>query len=211
MAIKRTQTHTAPPPSTKKPSSGFFALTSERTVPLVEPVKVLFVERSTGEGEYLRLHLAAFGYDVLTRRRLAAEADLGAIIMPARSFTGMAPPGVPVVLTGTYEELAARAGVEVAYLVEDPLSPADAIRILGLLCRKESLDLRVRAEVSLDAHGCTPAQRDVALHQLNGFRIGRIADALQVSEKTVKNHLTAVYQRYGVKGSVELRAKVFGS
>lgn len=206
----------APTPTTLRQSgiskaneSGFFPLHSKRTAPLVGSVKVLFVERSAGEGEYLRLHLAAFGYEVITKRKLAPEEGMGAVLMPVRAFSGMTPSGVPVVLHGPYDELKdAPAGV--TYLIEDPLRPADVIRVLDNVLGKVSLADRTRAEVSLETHGLTPAQREVALYQLSGYRINRIAEALQVTGKTVKNHLTKVYQRYGVSGSVEFQRAVFG-
>jgi DNA-binding CsgD family transcriptional regulator len=173
-------------------------------------VKVIFVG-DTEEGEYMRLHLAAYGYEILTRRRLTPEAGLGAAIVPAKAFSGMTPAGVPVVLVGAYDELLELSPrVNVAYLVEAPLRPAEAIRVLNALLGREAVDLRVRAEVNLEAHGLTPAQRAVALHQLNGLRIAGIADTMQVSEKTVKNHLGKIYDLYGVRSSVELRALVLG-
>lgn len=76
---------------------------------------------------------------------------------------------------------------------------------------------RARAEASLDglgraieeqctAWGLTPAEREVAVHLLKGQGHKQIAAATGRSERTVRQHAVAVYEKSGLGGRAELAA-----
>lgn len=76
---------------------------------------------------------------------------------------------------------------------------------------------RQRAEAALDglghaideqfaAWGLTPSEREVALLVLKGHGHKQIAAATQRSERTVRQHAVAVYQKSGLGGRAELAA-----
>ena len=76
---------------------------------------------------------------------------------------------------------------------------------------------RVRAEQALDGFnraidqqftvwGLTPAERDVALQLLKGAGHKQIAAATGRSERTVRQHAVAVYEKSGLGGRAELAA-----
>lgn len=56
----------------------------------------------------------------------------------------------------------------------------------------------------------TPRQREVAQLVLQGYRNWQIADILQISENTVVNHLSAIYDRTGANGRTALAIMMGG-
>jgi HD-GYP domain-containing protein (c-di-GMP phosphodiesterase class II) len=54
-------------------------------------------------------------------------------------------------------------------------------------------------------------QWEVLSHLMRGERVRTIADKLFVSESTVRNHLSAVFERFGVHSQVQLLALLSGS
>lgn len=76
---------------------------------------------------------------------------------------------------------------------------------------------RLRAEAALDgmgraideqfsSWGLTPSEREVALLLLKGFGHKQVAAATQRSERTVRQHAVAVYEKSGLAGRAELAA-----
>ncbi len=56
----------------------------------------------------------------------------------------------------------------------------------------------------------TPRQRQVSALISQGYRNWQIAEILKISENTVVNHLSAIYDRTGVSGRTELAIKMAG-
>jgi DNA-binding CsgD family transcriptional regulator len=54
--------------------------------------------------------------------------------------------------------------------------------------------------------GLTPTEREVALQLLKGHSHKQIAFAMQRSERTIRQHAVAVYQKSGLSGRAELAA-----
>jgi DNA-binding CsgD family transcriptional regulator len=57
-----------------------------------------------------------------------------------------------------------------------------------------------------DAWGLTPAEREIALLQLKGFRHREIADLRKTSERTVRHQALAIYRKSGLNGRSDLAA-----
>ena len=68
-------------------------------------------------------------------------------------------------------------------------------------------DQRHRIPVSARELGLTPRQGDILALILEGYPNRKIADQLFVSESTVKEHITGLFQRLSVRSRVELIAQ----
>ena len=55
----------------------------------------------------------------------------------------------------------------------------------------------------------TPAERDVLTKLLDGLRNLEIAEQLELSDKTVKNHISHILKKTGTTSRLELTIKVF--
>jgi DNA-binding CsgD family transcriptional regulator len=66
--------------------------------------------------------------------------------------------------------------------------------------------LAAAIDQQLQAWQLTPAERDVAFGLLRGFSHKRIAALSNRSERTVRQHAIAVYQKAGLRGRAELAA-----
>ncbi|HEX3393886.1 MAG TPA: LuxR C-terminal-related transcriptional regulator, partial [Acidimicrobiales bacterium] len=67
------------------------------------------------------------------------------------------------------------------------------------------------ASMFLDAHGLTPAQARVAGLVLQGRSTSEIVDELRISRHTVQEHLTAVFDKVGVRSRRELVAALLAN
>jgi len=66
--------------------------------------------------------------------------------------------------------------------------------------------LAVEIDRQLQKWGLSPAEREIALFLLKGYSTKEIADHLGKSERTVRQHCSAVYKKSGVTGRAELSA-----
>ncbi len=62
----------------------------------------------------------------------------------------------------------------------------------------------------LDAHGLTPAQNRVAVLVLRGYSTRAIVNELHISAHTVQEHLSAIFDKFGVGSRRELVASLLG-
>jgi len=79
-----------------------------------------------------------------------------------------------------------------------------------LLARALELARRSSAGASIEntLKQLTPRQRDVALAVAQGMSNKRIAKSLGITERTVKTHLTSVFEKLGVKDRVSLAIRL---
>jgi len=66
--------------------------------------------------------------------------------------------------------------------------------------------LGVAIDRQFDKWGLSPAERDVALLQLKGFRHKEIADLRKTSERTVRQQALSIYRKAGLSGRTDLAA-----
>ncbi|MFA9428587.1 response regulator [Egicoccus sp. AB-alg2] len=90
----------------------------------------------------------------------------------------------------------------------------DAVRRLGDGQRYVSSNVADRATALAARREVAPAaltsrERDVLLALARGLRPGEIATSLELSVKTVKNHLTAVYHKLGVETGAQAVAEAY--
>ncbi len=63
--------------------------------------------------------------------------------------------------------------------------------------------------LSLLSERFSTRQSEILTRLLRGDRVQEIADAMYLSPSTVRNHLTAIYRKFGVHSQAELLAKLF--
>lgn len=113
---------------------------------------------------------------------------------------------VPVVMVTAFadvEKVKTALNLGASHLLEKPFRAADLISVVERLVAARS----GRAEavkVSFARAGLTPREADVALLALKGLSSPEIANVLTMSEKTVRQHLSRVYEKHGVSGRGEL-------
>jgi len=66
--------------------------------------------------------------------------------------------------------------------------------------------LAVEIDRQLQKWGLSPAEREIALFLLKGYTTKEIAHHLGKSERTVRQHCSAVYKKSGIAGRAELSA-----
>ena len=91
------------------------------------------------------------------------------------------------------QELGQFGSFEISVMRIDPLDKAVLVNIN---------DLRLSRERNVDR--LSPRQLEVATLVASGCRNWQVADQLGISEKTVVNHLSAIYEAIGVGSRTEL-------
>ena len=56
--------------------------------------------------------------------------------------------------------------------------------------------------------GLSPREREILTHLLSAHRVPQIAEALHISQNTVRNHLKSIFQKIGVSSQAALIRKV---
>lgn len=113
---------------------------------------------------------------------------------------------VPVVMVTAFadvDKVKTALNQGASHLLEKPFRAADLVSVIERLTaerpgRTESVKL------SFSRVGLTPRESDVALLALKGLSSPEIAQVLGMSDKTVRQHLSRVYEKYGVSGRGEL-------
>lgn len=115
---------------------------------------------------------------------------------------------VPVIMVTAFadvEKVKSALNLGASHLLEKPFRAADLVSVIERLMAARS----GRAEavkLSFARAGLTPRETDVAFLALKGLSSPEIADVLTMSEKTVRQHLSRVYEKHGVGGRGELVA-----
>ena len=94
------------------------------------------------------------------------------------------------------------------YLLEKPFTFASLIRVIhNVLATPRSL--QDCADRGLAALAITKRETDIARMLLKGLSNKDIADVAQISEKTVKQYLTRIFQKAGVQSRSEFFSYIF--
>lgn len=81
------------------------------------------------------------------------------------------------------------------------LSPSIAARVMDLA--------RARSNADGGAPGLSARELEILRMLARGYRASEVAEGLYVSIKTVKNHLTSIYAKLGVKTAAQAVAKAY--
>jgi len=85
-------------------------------------------------------------------------------------------------------------------------SPAGPIAVVV-----EHADAHTTAPLLLAAHGLTPRETEVARLVLRGASTAAVVDALHISRHTVQDHLTAIFDKVGVRSRRELMGRLLAT
>lgn len=75
----------------------------------------------------------------------------------------------------------------------------------------EHADAHTTAPLLLAAHGLTPRETEVARLVLRGMSTAAIVDELHISRHTVQDHLTAIFDKVGVRSRRELMGRLLAT
>jgi DNA-binding NarL/FixJ family response regulator len=192
--------------------------------------KLLLVEDDTGARTILSAALRARGLDVrcagdvaealrisdettdfdavVTDIVLEHDADGGLDLIPELRRRGVSAPFVVVTAFADKRRLKRAIELHVAYLLEKPFG---ADQLLGVLSRvwSETPDLGQLVRDALSVASLTSKEEEIARLVLKGLSNQEIATALAISDKTVRQHLSAVYAKCGVSSRAEFFHHVF--
>ena len=112
----------------------------------------------------------------------------------------------PVVVVTAFADVAkvkSALNLGASHLLEKPFRAAELLSILERLMAPRP-DASEAVAMAFARAGLTPRESEVALLALKGLSSPEIAQVLSMSDKTVRQHLTRVYEKHGVSGRGEL-------
>lgn len=115
----------------------------------------------------------------------------------------------PVVMVTAFadvDKVKSALNLGASHLLEKPFRAAELVLVIDRLLAKstEEVDRTESIRAAFDRAGLTPREGEVALLALKGLSSPEIAQVLAMSEKTVRQHLSRVYEKHGVSGRGEL-------
>jgi DNA-binding NarL/FixJ family response regulator len=119
--------------------------------------------------------------------------------------------GTPIVIITSAADLEiAREGLNhgAAYLLEKPFDPEQLRKILENLW-EEPRGLGCLMERFMDIHSLTPKEKEITRLLIKGLSNKEIADMTGNTEKTIKFHFTAIYEKCSVQKRSELFNAIF--
>lgn len=115
-------------------------------------------------------------------------------------------PHLPVAMVTAFadvEKLKSALNLGASHLIEKPFRAAELLAVLERLLTTTSEPSALVAAAFARA-GLTPREEEVARLALKGLPSPEIAAVLGMSDKTVRQHLSRVYEKNGVSGRGEL-------
>lgn len=115
-------------------------------------------------------------------------------------------PQAPVVIVTAFADVAkvkAALNLGASHLLEKPFRAAEILSVVERLLTDRPEPLATVTSAFARAR-LTPREAEVALLALKGLSSPEIAQVLAMSDKTVRQHLSRVYEKHGVSGRGEL-------
>jgi DNA-binding NarL/FixJ family response regulator len=116
------------------------------------------------------------------------------------------PTGMPLIIISSAADLKiAKEAMNhgASYLLEKPFEPETLIKELERLW-EEPKGLQAMVERFLDMHSLTPKEKEVVRLLLKGLSNKEVAEIGGNSPRTIKFHLTSIFEKCGVKSRTEL-------
>jgi DNA-binding NarL/FixJ family response regulator len=116
-------------------------------------------------------------------------------------------PDIPVVMVTAFAEVdnvKAALNLGASHLIEKPFRAAELLGVLERLKGTRRPDPAEAVARAFERAGLTARETEVARLALKGLSSPEIAHVLAMSDKTVRQHLTRVYEKHGVSGRGEL-------
>ncbi len=163
------------------------------------------VDSAADRAAALQLAAAGAHYDaVVTDVVLGDEEDGGLDLVAGLREVGLTAPVVVITAFADKRRLKRALELHVSYLLEKPFSAEQLIKVLRKLW-EEADDLSHYVTQALSRARLTPKESEVARLLLKGLSNDEIAHVL----KTVRQHLSSVYQKAGVSSRTEFFHYVF--
>jgi DNA-binding NarL/FixJ family response regulator len=132
------------------------------------------------------------------------DDDRGGLrVLEALRVRSVHAPVVVVTAFADVEKVKAALNLGASHLLEKPFRAADLLSVIRRLMEARS-DRSEAVRLAFLRAGLTPREAEVALLALKGLSSPEIAQVLTMSEKTVRQHLSRVYEKHGVSGRGEL-------
>ncbi len=163
------------------------------------------LEEATAEIDSPRKgHSAPIDIDIAVLDLVLGDDDRGGLRVLERLRARSA--SVPVVMVTAFADLPnvkSALNLGASHLLEKPFRAASLLTVLDrlLTVRPDPTEAVLRAFARA---GLTPRESEVALLALKGLSSPEIAQVLTMSDKTVRQHLTKVYEKHGVHSRGEL-------
>ena len=141
---------------------------------------------------------------IVTDLVLGNESSISGIeLIPRLRALGIRTPVVLVTAFADAPRMKAALNAGAAYLLEKPFT-TQALREVIDDVTSEDAGLKRMVSLRLSQARLTQREEQVARGALNGFSSGEIGAKMGNSEKTIKGHLTRVYEKLGVSGRRDL-------
>ena len=186
---------------------------------------VLLVEDEADARESLARSLAAAGYRCVTAASFAealaaadVERDLDVVVtdivlgaadraglelIPALRERGVGAPIVVITAFADVDKVKFALNAGASYLLEKPFRAAQLLAVIAKVMSQPD-DLVRRIERTLAKHGLTDKEMMVARHLLKGLTSSEIAAVEHNSERTIRQHISKIYEKCGVSTRPEL-------
>lgn len=113
---------------------------------------------------------------------------------------------VPIVMVTAFadvDKVKTALNLGASHLLEKPFRAAELLAVIDRW-RTSRPDRTESVKRAFARVGLTPREAEVALLALKGLSSPEIAQVLSMSDKTVRQHLSRVYEKHGVSGRGEL-------
>jgi DNA-binding NarL/FixJ family response regulator len=117
----------------------------------------------------------------------------------------------PAILVTAFADVAkvkAALNLGASHLLEKPFRAPELLAVIQRLLAVRP-DARESVAVAFARARLTPRESEVALLAVKGLSSPEIAQVLSMSDKTVRQHLSRVYEKHGVSGRGELMHLLF--
>jgi len=169
----------------------------------------LAVDAAPGVDEAVALATENPHFDaVVTDVVLGSDDSAGLELIPRLRELSVTAPIVVITAFADKRRLKRALELKVSYLLEKPFSAEQLASVLARLW-SENQELSHYVEQALMRARLTPKEGEVARLVLKGLSNEEIASALSNSDKTVRQHLSSVYLKCGVRSRAEFFHHVF--
>ncbi|MDF2697727.1 MAG: C4-dicarboxylate transport transcriptional regulatory protein [Labilithrix sp.] len=132
----------------------------------------------------------------------------GLLVLEALRARSTLAPAIIVTAFADVAKVKAALNLGASHLLEKPFRATELLAVIDRLLTARP-DPREGVTVAFTRARLTPRESEVALLAVKGLSSPEIAQVLSMSDKTVRQHLSRVYEKHGVSGRGELMHLLF--
>jgi len=140
---------------------------------------------------------------VVTDVVLGSDDRAGLLLMGALRERGVVAPIIVITAFADLEKVKFALNAGAAYLLEKPFRAPQLLEVIAKVLSQPD-DLARRFERALSANNLTDKEMVVAKHLLKGLTSAEIAAVEHNSERTIRQHISKIYEKCGVSTRPEL-------